>query len=120
MVRMGDVERAGIRFSFHSDMPMAPGRPLFLMGCAVNRITTDGHLRGPEQRVTRLGALRAVTIDAAHSLRLEHEVGSIEPGKLANFTILAENPLTVPPEAIDTIDVWGTVHEGRVLPVGPR
>ncbi|MBP6597373.1 MAG: amidohydrolase family protein, partial [Arenimonas sp.] len=61
MVRMGDVERAGISFSFHSDMPMAPGQPLFLMWSAVNRVTNDGNVRDPEQRVSRLGALRAVT-----------------------------------------------------------
>ena len=61
MVRMGDVEKAGISYSFHSDMPMAPGQPLFLMWSAVNRVTNDGNLRGPEQRVSRLGALKAVT-----------------------------------------------------------
>lgn len=119
MVRLGDVERAGIPYSLHSDMPMAPGRPLFLMASAINRITNDGNLRGPEQRVSRLGALRAVTLDAAYSLRLEHRIGSIVPGKLANFTILAENPLTVPASDIDGIAVWGTVQEGRPLPVEP-
>ena len=117
MVRMGDVERAGISFSFHSDMPMAPGQPLFLMWSAVNRVTNDGNVRAPEQRVSRLGALKAVTIDAAYSLRLEKDVGSIEPGKLANFTILADNPVTIDPMRIKDIKVWGTVHEGRVLPV---
>lgn len=117
MVRLGDVERAGIPYSLHSDMPMAPGRPLFLMASAINRITNDGNLRGPEQRVSRLGALRAVTIDAAYSLRLEHRIGSIVPGKVANFTILAENPLTVPAGDIATISVWGTLQEGRLLPV---
>ena len=117
MVRMGDVERAGISYSFHSDMPMAPGQPLFLMWTAVNRVTNDGNVRAPEQRVTRLGALKAVTLDAAYSLRLERDVGSIEPGKLANFTILAENPVTVDPMRIKDIKVWGTVQEGRVLPV---
>jgi predicted amidohydrolase YtcJ len=117
MVRMGDVERAGISYSFHSDMPMAPGQPLYLMWAGVNRVTLGGNVRAPEQRVSRLGALKAVTIDAAFSLRLEHDVGSIEPGKLANFTILAENPVTVEPMKIKDIKVWGTVHEGRVLPV---
>jgi hypothetical protein len=117
MVRMGDVERAGISYSFHSDMPMAPGRPLFLMWSAVNRVTNDGVVRAPDQRVSRLGALKAVTIDAAYSLQLEKDVGSIEPGKLANFTILAENPVTSDPMRIKDIAVWGTVHEGRVLPV---
>jgi len=117
MVRMGDVERAGISYSFHSDMPMAPGQPLYLMWTGVNRITLDGNLRAPEQRVSRLGALKAVTLDAAYSLGLEDEVGSIEPGKLANFTILAENPVTVEPMEIKHIAVWGTVQEGRLLPV---
>lgn len=117
MVRMGDVERAGISYSFHSDMPMAPGQPLFLMWCGVNRVTNDGNARAPEQRVSRLGALKAVTLDAAYSLRMEKEVGSIVPGKLANFTILAENPLTSNPMTIKDIAVWGTVQEGRVLPL---
>jgi len=117
MTRMGDVERAGISYSFHSDMPMAPGQPLFLMWSGVNRLTNDGNLRGPEQRVSRLGALKAVTLDAAHSLQMEKEVGSIVPGKLASFTILADNPVTIDPVKIKDIPVWGTVQEGRVLPV---
>jgi predicted amidohydrolase YtcJ len=117
MVRMGDVERAGISYSFHSDMPMAPGQPLFLMWSGVNRVTNEGNLRGPEQRVSRLGALKAVTLDAAYSLQMEKQVGSIVPGKLANFTILADNPLTVDPMKIKDVRVWGTVHEGRVLPI---
>jgi hypothetical protein len=98
-------------------MPMAPGQPLYLMWSAVNRVTNDGNVRAPEQRVSRLGALKAVTIEAAYSLRLEKDVGSIEPGKLANFTVLADNPVTVDPMKIKDIQVWGTVQEGRVLPV---
>jgi len=65
MVRMADVERAGISYPFHSDMPVAPGQPLFPLWARANRITPDGNLRGPEQRVSRLGALKAVTLDAA-------------------------------------------------------
>jgi adenine deaminase len=98
-------------------MPMAPGQPLFLMWAGVNRVTNDGNVRAPEQRVSRLGALKAVTLDAAYSLQLEKDVGSIEPGKLANFTILADNPVTIDPLKIKDIQVWGTVHEGRVLAV---
>ena len=89
------------------------------MWSAVNRITNDGNLRAPEQRVSRLGALKAVTLDAAYSLRLEKEVGSIEPGKFANFTILSDNPVTGDPLKIKDIKVWGTVLEGRIQPVRP-
>ncbi len=117
MVRMGDVERAGISYSFHSDMPMAPADPLFLMWCGVNRVTTSGRVAGENQRVTREGALRAVTLDAAYSLRMENEIGSIASGKLANFTILGDNPVSCDPMKIKDIAVWGTMLEGRVQPV---
>jgi hypothetical protein len=80
-------------------------------------VTNDGNVRGPEQRVSRLGALKAVTLDAAYSLQLEKEVGSIVPGKLANFTILGDNPVTSDPLKIKDIAVLGTVQEGRVLMV---
>lgn len=118
MVRLGDLNRAGIRWSLHSDMPMAPGDPLFLMWCAVNRLTTSNRVAAPEQRVTAEEALRGVTIEAAYSLQLEGEIGTIVPGKRANFTILDASPLTVDATEIRNIGVWGTVMEGRVLPAG--
>ena len=62
-------------------------------------------------------ALRAVTIDAAYSLGLEDEVGSLEPGKLANMTILEESPYEVDPMHIKDIRITGTVHEGDLFPV---
>jgi hypothetical protein len=117
MVRLGDIERAGVSYSLHSDMPMAPGQPLFLMHCAVNRTTVSGRVAAPDQRATRLGALKGVTLSAAHSLRMENDMGSIVPGKLANFSILEDNPLTVDAAKIKDIPVWGTVFEGKVLPV---
>lgn len=118
MVRLGDLDRAMIRWSLHSDMPMAPGDPLFLMWCAVNRVTGSGRVAGPNQRVTADDALRGITIEAAYSLQLENEMGTITPGKLANLTILDSNPLKVKPEAIRDIAVWGTVMEGKLLPAG--
>jgi predicted amidohydrolase YtcJ len=117
MVRMGDVERAGISYSYHSDMPMAAAQPLFLMHCGVNRITQSGRVAAPDQRVSREGALKAVTLEAAYSLQLEKEIGSIVPGKLANFTVLADNPVTCAAAKIKDISVVGTVHEGRVFPL---
>ena len=114
IARLGEVARAGVPISLHSDMPMAPGQPLFLMWCAVNRTTVSGRTARPDLRISAEQALRAVTLDAAHSIRLEAEIGSIEAGKKANLTVLADNPLTVEPTAIKDITVWGTVLEGRV------
>jgi len=60
-------------------------------------------------------ALRAVTIDAAWSLRLDDEVGSIAVGKKADFVVLEESPFDVRPSRIRDIGIWGTVFEGRVF-----
>jgi predicted amidohydrolase YtcJ len=117
MVRMGDLSKHGVNFSLHSDMPMAPGQPLFLMWCAVNRISINGNVIAPEQTISPEQALRAVTINAAYSMQLEHKLGSIKAGKTANLTVLKQNPLTVDPNKIKDIDVLATIHEGRIFPV---
>ena len=116
MVRLGDVDRADIPIGLHSDMPMAPASPLLLMHSAVNRINYANEVAGPNQRISPESALRAVTIDAAYILGLENEVGSIVKGKLANLTILSENPMKVDPKLIKDIEVIGTISEGKYFP----
>jgi predicted amidohydrolase YtcJ len=118
MVRAASVLRRGIPLSFHSDLPMGPADPLTLAWCAVNRRTPSGRIAGPDQRVSVEDALRAVTIEAAYSWRLEDHLGSISPGKLANFTVLADSPYDVDPSELNEIPVLGTVYEGRWFPVG--
>jgi predicted amidohydrolase YtcJ len=117
MVRAASVLRRGIRLSLHSDLPMGPAAPLTLAWCAVNRRTPSGRTAGPEQCISVHDALRAVTIEAAYSWRMEAELGSITPGKLANFTVLADDPYAVEPERLNDIPVLGTVYEGRWFPV---
>jgi predicted amidohydrolase YtcJ len=115
-VRAASVLQRGIPLSFHSDLPMGPADPLTLAWCAVNRLTPSGRVAGPEQRVSVHDALRAVTIEAAYSWRMEGELGSIAPGKLANFTVLGQNPYTVAPEQLNKIVVLGSVYAGRWFP----
>lgn len=103
--------------SFHSDMPMAPAKPLQLVWAGVNRLTYEGQVAGPEHRVPLETALKAVTIDAAYSIQLEKEIGSIEVGKRANLTVLEKDPYKVDPKELKDIPVWGTMLEGRVQPV---
>lgn len=66
-----------------------------------------------------LGARRAAhrRYRSAYSWRLESELGSITPGKLANFTVLADDPYAVNPLRLKDIEVLGTVCEGRWQPV---
>ena len=120
MVRSGSVVKRHIPLSFHSDLPMAPSDPLFLAWCAVNRVTTSGRVAAPEQRISIEDALRAVTIEAAYSWQKEHELGSIAPGKIANFTVLEQNPLTVEPMKLKDVPIWGTVFEGRLFPLAKK
>ena len=115
MVRLGDVARANIKLSLHSDMPMAPASPLALMHAAVNRINYANEVAGPNQRISSLNALKGVTLNAAYVLGLESDYGSISPGKYANFTLLEENPLTVDHLLIKDIKVKGTIVEGRLF-----
>lgn len=117
MVRLGDVVRAGVPVALHSDMPMAPGAPLFLMHQAVNRINFGGDVMGANQRLSAEQALRAVTLDAAYMMRLEDDYGSIARGKLANFTLLDANPLSVAPMEIKNIGIFATMVEGVNFPV---
>lgn len=56
-------------------------------------------------------------LDAAYSWRKEDQIGSIAPGKIANFTILDQDPYAVDPVKLKDVSVWGTVFEGRVFPV---
>ena len=120
MVRAASVLGRGIPLSFHSDLPMGPAAPLTLAWCGVNRRTPGGRTVAPEQRISVHDALRAVTIEAAHSWRMEGEIGSVTPGKLANFTILADDPYGVDPLRLKDITVLGTVYEGRWFPISGR
>ena len=62
-------------------------------------------------------ALRAVTIDAAYAIRMEDKIGSIAPGKTADFTVLGQDPYEVPATQLKDIPIWGTVFEGKPFPV---
>lgn len=117
MVRSASVLKHHIPLSFHSDLPMAPSDPLYLAWCGVNRITPSGRVAGADQRIGVEDALRAITINAAQSWQKEDQIGSIAPGKIANFTVLAQDPLTVAPEKLKDVPVLATVFEGKVFPI---
>ncbi|MDQ2081945.1 amidohydrolase [Xanthobacteraceae bacterium Astr-EGSB] len=117
MVRLASAVRAGASISLHSDMPMAPPDPLMLAWAAINRTTVSGRVAGPEQRISRARALSAITLEAAYAIRLEKEIGSITPGKTADFVVLEQDPMTVDARKLKDVKVWGTVFEGRIMPV---
>ena len=117
MVRLGSLARAGVPVSLHSDFTMAPAQPLRLAWVAANRVNAEGEQVGPAQRLDRDQALRAITVEAARAIRMEDEIGSIEVGKRADFTVLDDDPLEVPLEDLADLGIWGSVFEGRVFPI---
>lgn len=117
MVRSASVEKLGIPYSLHSDLPMAPSDPLYLAWCATTRETLNGNHPRPDLRLSLNQALRGITIDAAQSWGMENELGSIKEGKIANFTILKDNPYEVGAEKLKDITILGTVFEGNHFPI---
>ena len=111
----GTAQRIGVPFAIHSDAPVTPLAPLFTAWCAVNRVSSSGRVLGRDtEALTTEQALAAITIGAAYTLKMDHLVGSIETGKYADFVVLDEDPLAVPPERLKEIAVWGTVIGGMI------
>ena len=106
---------AGVPMAIHSDAPITPMGPLFTAWCAVHRLTASGRVLGEQQAITVAEALRAITLGAAYTLRLDGEIGSIECGKRADFCVLNDDPTTQPSSALKDMRPWGTVQGGRVF-----
>ena len=111
----GSALAAGVPLAIHSDAPVTPLGPLFTAWCAVNRVTPSGRVLGASERITVDQALHAITLGPAWTLKIDHEIGSIECGKRADFCVLEDDPLSVEPMALKDIRVWGTVLSGRVF-----
>ena len=71
---------------------------------------------GPDERISIAEALYAITIGAAYTLKLDHLVGSVEVGKLADFAVLGSDPLEAPPAALKDTKVLGTMRGGVFFP----
>lgn len=116
IARLGSLEREGVIFALHSDysLVVVPMHPLTAAWVAINRVAEDGKtVVAPGERIGLERALRAITIDAAYVLGLENKVGSLEPGKLADFAILEEDPYEVEPMTLKDIPIYGTALGGR-------
>lgn len=108
------AQEAGVRFTSHLDTPVTPMEPLQAVWSMVHRQTYGGDVLGPEQRIGVMDALRAVTIDAAWQVFQEEDLGSVEPGKLADLVVLSGSPLA-DPASMRALKVDQTVVGGATI-----
>jgi predicted amidohydrolase YtcJ len=105
----------GVRVVLSSDSFVASYRPLDTIAAAVERTTMRGVPIGAEQALTVAEAIRAHTIEAARAVLMDHLVGSLEPGKLADFAVLDGDPFASPAGALRAIGVHMTVQGGETV-----
>ncbi|PMR75732.1 amidohydrolase [Billgrantia endophytica] len=106
------AERLGIPFGIHCDAPVTPLSPLFTAHCAHTRETASGEVLGSAEAISRACALEAITLGAARTLHLDHCIGSLEPGKWADVTVLDDDPLQGD-KSLKEIGVHATLLGGR-------
>ena len=92
-----------------------PYHPFLGMWIAVTRKMVDGKVLNPEQRVTRMEALKMWTWNGAYLMFAEKDRGSIEPGKLADLAVITKNYATCPEDEIKDIETLRTVVGGKVV-----
>lgn len=113
---LSSLSKAGVPVTLHSDAPLAPPLPLQAASVHLTRATREGGVLTPSEKLSHYEALEAITINAAFAMGLESEIGSIEAGKRADFTILSSNPLDTPGTAWPDIEVWGVLINGKKIP----
>ncbi|KAG8802221.1 hypothetical protein FRC17_006463 [Serendipita sp. 399] len=112
--------RAGGRITLGSDMPVESGNPLVTFHAAVTRVDAKGDSpQGPggwypEEKLTRMQTLRGLTLDAAYASFSEHEVGTVEVGKRADFVVLDRDIMAIDGQDILDTKVLATVVDGVV------
>jgi predicted amidohydrolase YtcJ len=106
---------AGLTLAGGTDAPLYPYQPLYHVWAAVARqVEETGRVHAPEQRLSRLEALRLFTSGGAYATFDEHRKGTLEIGKLADAVVLADDPLTCPEADLRDLPVLLTVVGGRV------
>ena len=113
--RYASVVKAGLRASFHCDFSVSPIGPLNYVATGAARTMADGgEVLNAAERVSVAQALKATTIDAAWMCHADELVGSLAPGKAADFVLLGDDPLAheSDPDAVREIPVLATYSDG--------
>ncbi|WP_408006905.1 amidohydrolase [Pseudalkalibacillus sp. A8] len=108
-------EAAG-NLAFGTDFPISPLDPIKEIYYAVNRMDYSGtRVWNEQERIPLASALKAYTSGAAHSVFRDHELGTLEPGKLADIVVLDKDLFSIPAEKIRETKVLMTIMNGDVV-----
>ncbi|NJN41408.1 MAG: amidohydrolase [Flammeovirgaceae bacterium] len=110
--------QSGARVINGTDVPVEPINPIASFYASVSRKTLKGEPEGgfePQQKMTREQALVSYTLDAAYGAFEENIKGSIEVGKLADFTVFSQDIMSIPEENLLTTEIEMTVLGGMVV-----
>jgi len=106
--------KGGLRISLHSDYNVTPIDPLRCIQNAVLRdMAEGGGILNPDERISPMQAIKAMTIDAAWQCHLDKTCGSLERGKAADFVVLEKDPNGVVPDEIQKIAIHSTWLDGE-------
>src|SRR6202035_3590624 len=119
LYRQRSLLDAGLVLPGSSDRPVASGAPLLGIHDMVNRRTATGAPFNLAEAITPAEALRAYTWGSAYAAKQERIKGSISPGKLADFTVLSEDPTAVAPDRIAGLAVVATFLDGELRYTAP-
>jgi len=98
-----------------TDAPVEDVDPIANYYATVSRKLKDGKVFYPDQRMSRMEALKSYTINGAYAAFEEDNRGSLKPGKYADITVLSKDILKVPEDEIPTARVAYTIVGGKVL-----
>jgi len=106
---------AGIRVVISSDSDVSSYRPMTTIANAMRRETRDGVVLGPSHRMSLEEALFAHTADAAYAVGLDARIGSLEPGKAADLTLVSGDIRHLSADEIGDVAVDATVIDGETV-----
>lgn len=105
---------AGVVVTNGTDTPVEDVDPIPSFYASVTRKMADGTAFYPEQRMSRVEALRSYTLNNAYAAFEEDIKGSLTPGKLADITVLSKDIMTVPDDEILDAEVVYTIVGGQI------
>jgi predicted amidohydrolase YtcJ len=97
-----------------TDAPVEDIDPIPSFYASVARKLKDGSVFYPDQRMTRMEALRSYTINAAYAGFDDAIKGSLRVGKLADITVLSKDIMTIPEDQIPSAQIVYTIVGGKV------